>query len=712
MSLPRSLKKYLFMYSAVLLLPLGILTYFCYSYLIAQFQNTVYQNEKAVYQAAAVQIEYKISQMRDLALQLSNTPDVLLYHLSTDMESQVNMIEMIRYSLSVGDSYQDLLLIDLAGNVYTSTGSYSVNSYSNIYQLPLEEIVEELNVDVINSGIRPVNAGYAEDNSFYFCTNYPYGSVYSGGLLIFRVDKEQFLSSLQIPCLVYYDDQLIAMNDNEERRAERYLQTEDPSLFNLTLQSGRVRVLAYQDEASMFQAFYQVRTQFMALEAVLAVVSLLLILFFSYRSYKPMKKLKTVMVQLGVGDASQEETAASIAAMEQLSRQNQEMDSRLTAEKYIVREMWLSKLVNHQYRSPGAGEILESLKEYGVPMSNGCYAVCVFQCSRPVPKELYPDTGGEDAPVKLYFFHDTDYRLTAVAAGDSLAKILLERAVAGLAEQFALQDIAVECFVGNTCSQVDGINASYIQALSMVRYDSVKEGKIHFFSDLPASRPAANYPQEELNRLLPALRDHDIQTAGTLFSVISTRIASDFFDFPFSKTVGYAVVNTLIKALPPDGEGESIRQYIYWLDRSMCKADILSLLAQLQEDLEKSFGSHEKDKRAGKMEEGIRFIDEHYMETTFYIGQAAEYCQISLNNFSQQFKHRFGVSPVKYLASMRIELAKRLLIETALPVNEVALRSGFSDISSFQRNFKANVSVTPTQYRAAHNDLAENKSEK
>lgn len=75
---------------------------------------------------------------------------------------------------------------------------------------------------------------------------------------------------------------------------------------------------------------------------------------------------------------------------------------------------------------------------------------------------------------------------------------------------------------------------------------------------------------------------------------------------------------------------------------------------------------------------------------------------LSPNNFSQQFKHQFGISPVKYLTSIRIERAKKLLVETQMPVNEVAAQSGFSDISSFQRNFKNSVSVTPTQYRAAH----------
>lgn len=485
-------------------------------------------------------------------------------------------------------------------------------------------------------------------------------------------------------------------------RAARYVDG-DASAFNMTLSSGRVQVLAYQDENSLLQSFYQVRTEFMVLEAALAALSLLLILFFSYRSYKPMKKLKSVMEQVGIGDSGKEEIDASIASIEMLSQQNQEIGSRLLEEQYIVREMWLSRLVNRQYRSMGVSGVVENLKEYGVLLQSTFYAVCVFQCSQPIPKEVYPDTDSADQPIKWYFFHDTDYRLTGIACGESLARILMEHAVSELAEQFALHDWDVECYVGNVCGSLEALNISYIQALSIVRYDSIKNGRINFYNAASAAYPVSCYPQEELNRLLTALQNKDGSAVETLLSVIYTRISSDSFDFSFSNTVGYAVVNTLIKSLSPEDTElwSKVRQYLFCLGRALCKEDVLALLDQINLDWKQSFQTR-PEQPADKMGEALRFIDSHYTDTGFYIGQASDFCQMSINNFSQQFKHKFGISPVKYLTSIRIEEAKRLLMETKLPVSKVALRSGFSDISSFQRNFKTNVGVTPTQYRCTH----------
>ena len=702
--MPRSLKKYMLMYSAVLLVPLGILTFFCYTYLISQFQAITYENEKAVYRNAVVQMEYRFSQMRDLALQLSNSSDILSYHLSSDLQSQINIMEKIRYSLSVSDTIQDLLLLDSSGNIYTSNGIYHIDTYQNLYALPLDVLLEEVNSNVIsNFGIRSASVTRADD-AYYFVTSYPYGSAYSGGALVFRVDKEQFLSSLQAPCLIFYDEQLIAVNQLESAPVADYFASGTLDGFNVNLESGRVHVTASLDEDAFFASFYQVRTQFMLLEAILAVLSVLLIILFSYHSYRPMKKLKTVMGRLGLADAQQEEIAASIATMERLSVQNQEITARLVSEKYIVREMWLLKLINHQYRRPGATGILENLKEYGVALEDKCYAVCLFQCGRILPKEVYPDMDGQDSPVQWYFFHDASYRLGAIAAGDSLAKILLERNIHSIMEQFALQEIPVECYVGSVCSRIDEINLSYIQALSLIRYEEIHNRKTHFFSDMPRTSAASSYPQDELNRLLPALQSRDLDSVNTLFSVLSARIASDTLDFPFAKTIAYAVMNTMINALSLDDKklSEQMHQYLFWLDRAACKDDVLSLLEQMRNDWCSVYPEQKRLPSTDKMEKAIRLIDSRYTDQSFYVGQAAEACEMSVNNFSQQFKHKFGVSPVKYLASLRIEEAKRLLIETHLPVNEVASLCGFSDISSFQRNFKSNVSVTPTQYRSAH----------
>ena len=59
------------------------------------------------------------------------------------------------------------------------------------------------------------------------------------------------------------------------------------------------------------------------------------------------------------------------------------------------------------------------------------------------------------------------------------------------------------------------------------------------------------------------------------------------------------------------------------------------------------------------------------------------------------FDAEFGVSPIEYAQTQRLLLAKRLLTDTALPVTDVALASGFASVRRFNALFKARYRMAP-----------------
>jgi AraC family transcriptional regulator of adaptative response / DNA-3-methyladenine glycosylase II len=65
------------------------------------------------------------------------------------------------------------------------------------------------------------------------------------------------------------------------------------------------------------------------------------------------------------------------------------------------------------------------------------------------------------------------------------------------------------------------------------------------------------------------------------------------------------------------------------------------------------------------------------------------------------FAAEFGVSPIEYAQTQRLLLAKRLLTDTALPVTEVALASGFASVRRFNALFKARYRMPPGRLRRA-----------
>ena len=67
--------------------------------------------------------------------------------------------------------------------------------------------------------------------------------------------------------------------------------------------------------------------------------------------------------------------------------------------------------------------------------------------------------------------------------------------------------------------------------------------------------------------------------------------------------------------------------------------------------------------------------------------------------FVERFRERMGVAPMKYLASWRMQRARRLLARSNCSVAEVARRVGYASESAFNRNFRQHFGSSPGRYR-------------
>ncbi|PJC86377.1 hypothetical protein CSW98_09180 [Vibrio sp. HA2012] len=72
---------------------------------------------------------------------------------------------------------------------------------------------------------------------------------------------------------------------------------------------------------------------------------------------------------------------------------------------------------------------------------------------------------------------------------------------------------------------------------------------------------------------------------------------------------------------------------------------------------------------------------------------------ISVATFTRVFRQLFGMSYVEYLTTIKIEQACNLLVHSSSAITLVALESGFTSLSQFNKKFKEYVGVSPRQYR-------------
>ncbi|GLW13011.1 AraC family transcriptional regulator [Microtetraspora sp. NBRC 13810] len=77
----------------------------------------------------------------------------------------------------------------------------------------------------------------------------------------------------------------------------------------------------------------------------------------------------------------------------------------------------------------------------------------------------------------------------------------------------------------------------------------------------------------------------------------------------------------------------------------------------------------------------------------------AAHARMSVRTFTRRFREETGLSPARWLTQRRVDHARKLLETTALPVDEVARRSGFATAVSLRQHLHAAVGVTPLAYR-------------
>ena len=87
------------------------------------------------------------------------------------------------------------------------------------------------------------------------------------------------------------------------------------------------------------------------------------------------------------------------------------------------------------------------------------------------------------------------------------------------------------------------------------------------------------------------------------------------------------------------------------------------------------------------------------------ISDLARMLGITDRHLRRAFSAEYGVSPLQYLQTRRLLLAKGLLADTSLPVTQVALAAGFGSIRSFNDLFKKHYRSTPGQFRSTGKNI-------
>ncbi len=94
----------------------------------------------------------------------------------------------------------------------------------------------------------------------------------------------------------------------------------------------------------------------------------------------------------------------------------------------------------------------------------------------------------------------------------------------------------------------------------------------------------------------------------------------------------------------------------------------------------------------------VQYIRENFHKE-LSIEKLAQVAHLSISALERRFKKYLAKTPKQFIRQIRLDNARRLLVETKLPIAQVADQSGFSDHSYFSKHFKLMFGELPSELR-------------
>ncbi len=94
----------------------------------------------------------------------------------------------------------------------------------------------------------------------------------------------------------------------------------------------------------------------------------------------------------------------------------------------------------------------------------------------------------------------------------------------------------------------------------------------------------------------------------------------------------------------------------------------------------------------------IHLMEQH-IDDTLTITQVAQQIDLSVRMLEYLFRQTLNLSPAAYYRRLRLQTARRMVVDTRLKLQEIAIRTGFNSLSSFSRLFSQYYQQSPGECR-------------
>lgn len=134
--------------------------------------------------------------------------------------------------------------------------------------------------------------------------------------------------------------------------------------------------------------------------------------------------------------------------------------------------------------------------------------------------------------------------------------------------------------------------------------------------------------------------------------------------------------------------------------RLLCQGILFELLVELLfVEGKNNKRSLEEDRIACRIRDELEKLSTYSLSSCPLLTDHLSGLGMTYEHATRLFRRKFGATPLEYVSAIRIERAKRFLVETSLPIGEIAARVGYESHNYFTRKFLMTTGLSPSDYR-------------
>jgi AraC-like DNA-binding protein len=473
------------------------------------------------------------------------------------------------------------------------------------------------------------------------------------------------------------------------------------------------------------EAIKNTRTIFILTFFVTIAFSLILIYVFIKNNYKPIRDLlQALKADVKIASGNQNEYAAVQEGVVRVKAEYRNINGALRRQSSLLQKIYLSRIL-----SGGTVELSDKeLKEiYDISFMGNEFAVIIFYIeeflsdTKHVKEEMdkleqaqfiLTNVFREIADKEEITVYQTNMDALSVlilnlpsnSEVKSKLSSILKREHEFIACHYNMEYTTAISNIHNEFRELPLAYQEALQALEAKRlYDM--DDTVYYQDILQLAGSSYHYNYEEELDLIHYIQKNNVESAKRLFhEVIKSNLScKKFLSHDIMRCLMFDLLGTALKSF--DGEEKSqlfIKNLKPAKRLSECKN--LQEMIKLYDDILDSCCEFFMEEAGGDGNESLcvqiqDYIKVNYSDCNLCVTSIAEAFSLSPVAMSKMFREITGNKLLVYVAEVRINTAKRLLLQNASSLSDIASEVGFGSTKTFTRVFKQMVGCTPGQWR-------------